>query len=134
MILYSVGLLIVIQIFPYGRDHTNPAVIAEPNWDSQATRNLVVRACFDCHSNETVWPWYSHIAPVSWQVYQDVILGRAELNFSEYGLHEIDVDEIAEEILDGYMPLAIYLPMHPEARLTDAERLQLVEGLRNSLP
>ena len=134
MILYIVVIFIVFQFFPYGRDQTNPAVVAEPNWDSQATRDLVVLACFDCHSNETVWPWYSKIAPVSMLVYQDVINGRRELNFSEYGEHNIDIEEITREILDGYMPLPIYLTMHPEARLTDAERAKLVEGLQNSLP
>ncbi|MEN8242152.1 MAG: heme-binding domain-containing protein [Chloroflexota bacterium] len=134
MFLYLLGIFIVFQFFPYGRDHTNPEVTAEPIWDSQTTRDLAVRACFDCHSNETVWPWYSNIAPISWQVYQDVVNGRHELNFSEYGEHKIDIEEIIDEIRDGYMPLPIYLPMHPEARLTDAERAQLIEGLKNTLP
>ena len=60
------GLFLAIQFVPYGRDHSNPPVIGEPTWNSPETRALAVRACFDCHSNETVWPWYSNIAPVSW--------------------------------------------------------------------
>jgi hypothetical protein len=74
------GTLIVIQVIPYGRDHTNPPVIEEPVWDSAQTRDLAVRACFDCHSNETVWPWYSNVAPLSWLVQSDVEEGRETLN------------------------------------------------------
>ncbi len=77
------ALFLVIQLLPFGRDHTNPVVVSEPNWDSPATRSLAQRACFDCHSNESVWPWYSNIAPVSWLVYNDVIEGRSQMNFSD---------------------------------------------------
>ena len=75
---------LVVQVIPYGRDHTNPPVAAEPLWDSPQTRDLAVRACFDCHSNETEWPWYSNVAPISWLVQRDVEEGREELNFSEW--------------------------------------------------
>ena len=60
------GLFVLIQLVRFGRNHTNPPVAQEPSWDSTETRALAERACFDCHSNETVWPWYSNIAPVSW--------------------------------------------------------------------
>src|SRR5690349_11025724 len=60
------GLFLLIQAVPYGRAHTNPPVVSEPHWDSPRTRELAKRACFDCHSNETRWPWYSHVAPMSW--------------------------------------------------------------------
>ena len=63
-VIVIVGFL-AIQLVPYGRTHTNPPVTAEPAWDSPQTRALAVRACFDCHSNETVWPWYTSIAPIS---------------------------------------------------------------------
>lgn len=58
-------LILLLQLVPYGRNHTNPAVIAEPNWNSPQTRAYFYRACADCHSNETAWPWYSNIAPLS---------------------------------------------------------------------
>ena len=61
-----VGGFALTQVVPYGRNHTNPAVVYEPDWDSPETRALAERACFDCHSNETTWPWYSTIAPISW--------------------------------------------------------------------
>jgi hypothetical protein len=77
------ALVFLIQFVPYGRDHSNPAVRAEPAWDSPRTRELTVRACYDCHSNETTWPWYTNIAPISWLVQSDVERGRAELNYSD---------------------------------------------------
>ena len=57
--------MLAIQLIPYGRRHTNPPLVGEPVWDQAATRALAARACFDCHSHETRWPWYSHLAPVS---------------------------------------------------------------------
>ncbi len=74
----------LLQLVPYGRNHTNPPVAAEPAWASAQTRALAVRACFDCHSNETTWPWYSNVAPVSWLIQRDVDEGRRRLNFSEW--------------------------------------------------
>lgn len=121
-------LFIVIQLVPYGRDHSNPAVVAEPAWDSPITRDLAVRACFDCHSNETVWAWYSHVAPISWLVQRHVDEGREELNFSEWHLPQ-EVDEAAETVRDGSMPTRDYVLAHPEARLSDEERRVLTAGL-----
>jgi hypothetical protein len=72
------------QVIPYGRSHSNPPVQAEPRWDSPATRDLAVRACYDCHSNQTTWPWYPNVAPVSWLLQRDVSGGRATLSFSEW--------------------------------------------------
>ena len=130
------GLLVgfaAIQLVPYGRDHTNPPVTAEPAWDSPRTRELATQACFDCHSNETTWPWYSNIAPVSWLVYHDVIEARDRMNFSEWGRPHPGIDQVIEEIEEGGMPLPQYLLMHPNARLSVQEREALIEGLRKSL-
>ena len=125
-----VGFLL-LQLVPYGRNHTTPPVVAEPNWDSPETRALAERACFDCHSNETVWPWYSHVAPVSWLVQRDTMEGREHLNFSTWGRGgEEDGEEMAEVIAEGEMPPAIYLVTHPEARLTAAEKQALMQGLQ----
>lgn len=123
--------LVLIQFVPYGHDHGNPPVIIEPNWDSARTRELAVRACFDCHSNDTVWPWYSSIAPISWLVYRDVIKGRQYVNYSEWGQQGTNEEahEAGETVLEGEMPVPIYLFTHPEARLTDAERQELAAGL-----
>jgi hypothetical protein len=125
------GLLIQLVPLP-GRGH-NPAVVSEPNWDSPQTRLLAKRACFDCHSNETVWPWYSYVAPVSWLIYRDVTEGRSHLNFSDWNQGNRGAGEIAEVIQEGEMPPAIYLLQHPTARLTDAGKQQMITGLENTL-
>jgi hypothetical protein len=88
-----------------------------------------VRACFDCHSNETVWPWYSNIAPVSWLVQNDVNEGRGRLNFSEWGRGETEIDEVGEVIRRGEMPPSYFVILHPDARLTAAEQEALIRGL-----
>jgi mono/diheme cytochrome c family protein len=133
LLLGVVALGAAIQLVPYGRDHSNPPVTAEPQWDSAATRDLAKRACFDCHSNETVWPWYSNVAPVSWLVQHDVNEGREHLNFSEWDKPQKDADEAAKAVREGEMPLPIYLPTHPEARLTDAEKQALIAGLEATI-
>lgn len=136
IIKWGVGLLVagfvLLQLVPYGRNHTNPPVQNEPNWDSPETKALAERACFDCHSNESIWPWYSNVAPISWLVQHDVEEGRQKLNFSEWGTRGEGEEggEMVESIDRGRMPPAIFLITHPEARLTDAELEQLAQGLR----
>ncbi len=127
------GLLVAIQLVPYGREHTNPPVTAEPPWDSPRTRELAVRACFDCHSNASRWPWYSHVAPASWLVQRDVDEGREHLNLSEWHRPQKDADEAAEMLAEGEMPPWFYLPLHADARLDAAEKAELERGLAASL-
>ncbi|MFQ3631160.1 heme-binding domain-containing protein [Roseiflexus sp.] len=122
-------LVLLMQLIPYGREHTNPPVIAEPAWDSPQTRALFFRACADCHSNETTWPWYSNIAPASWLITRDVTQGRAEFNVSEWGRPDNDGDDAAKLVQNGEMPPWFYLPLHPEANLSPVERQQLINGL-----
>lgn len=123
------GLVLIAQFVPYGHDHSNPPIVAEPVWNSPATRELAERACFDCHSNQTRWPWYSHVAPMSWLVQNHVDEGRQVLNFSEWSRGNSEADEAAETVREGEMPPRSYLLLHPEARLTDTERQQLARGL-----
>src|SRR5512136_1021649 len=124
---------ILIQFLPYGHDHTNPPVAAEPQWDSQQTHDLVTRACYDCHSNQTTWPWYSNIAPVSWLIQHDVQQGRARLNFSQWGASSRGADDVAEQIQRGSMPQWYYVLLHPSANLTADEKQVLIKGLQASL-
>jgi mono/diheme cytochrome c family protein len=132
-ILFLVGVLglLLIQLVPYGRDHTNAAVVREPAWDSPATRATAVIACFDCHSNETVWPWYSNIAPISWLLQHDVDEGRKKLNFSNW----TEGQGLAAPLLveSDKMPPLRYVLAHPEARLSDADKAALIEGLTATL-
>jgi len=83
----------------------------------------------DCHSNETEWPWYSSVAPISWLVQHDVEEARSHFNVSEWGRAKNHGDEAAKEVRDGEMPPWFYRPAHPEARLSDAERQELIAGL-----
>jgi hypothetical protein len=132
IVIIGVIVFIVLQVIPYNRNHTNPPVVSEPKWDSPATREFAVRACFDCHSNETVWPWYSNIAPVSWLVQQDVDQGRRRLNFSDWA-NTREKGEIVEVISGGYMPPSKYLLMHPNAKLTQAEKDAFLIGIKATI-
>jgi hypothetical protein len=117
----------VAQFFQPAR--TNPpvdpaasfAVVAKPSGTVVA---VVERACRDCHTNHTVWPWYSKVSPISWLVASDVEEGRARLNFSQWSIYgpemtQIRLREACEEVKAGKMPLPHYVPLHPEARLSD---------------
>ncbi len=84
-------------------------------------------SCFDCHSNHTVWPWYTNIAPVSWLVSDDVVRGRKKLNFSEWGKmtdskREKKLQDICDEVTEGEMPLNKYLIIHSDAKLSQADK------------
>ena len=127
------GTFLVIQLVPYGRDHTNPPVTGEPMWDASATRALARQACFDCHSNETDWPAYASIAPVSWLVQHDVDEGRAVLNFSEWTRPQKEAKEAAAEVREGEMPPAAYKLIHAHARLDAADLHRLAQGLTQTL-
>ena len=123
-----VGAFLLIQVIPYGRDHTNPPVTAEPAWDSRQTRALAAAACFDCHSNETEWPWYTNVAPMSWLIQRDVDEGREALNFSEWDRPQ-HAEDVGEVIREGEMPPLTYRILHSGARLSDAEKARLIAGL-----
>lgn len=154
IVIAAIALFVLIQIVPYGRAHANPQVVAEPKWDSPQTRELAARACFDCHSNETVWPWYSNIAPVSWLIQHDVEDGRRRLNMSEVGVARPRPEgdfrpeggeegegeggegreggDVAELVRSGEMPPWYFTIMHPNAKLTAAEKEALIAGLQAS--
>ena len=130
--LVLVVLLVAVQFVPYGRSHSNPPVAKEPAWDSPRTRELAARVCFDCHSNETHWPWYAHVAPASWLLQSDVEEGREHLNFSEFDRTQRHADEAAHELEEGEMPLWFYTPLHLGARLDEAETKELVAGFEKT--
>ncbi len=107
-------------------EKSNPAGHSDGSMDP-AIQSLLSRVCYNCHSNKTVWPWYSDMAPVSWLVASDVRDGRRHVNFSEWDTYGRDVQArmlkaIAEEVQDGGMPPWYYSLVHREARLTQAER------------
>uniref|UniRef100_A0A832MJN2 Haem-binding domain-containing protein n=1 Tax=Eiseniibacteriota bacterium TaxID=2212470 RepID=A0A832MJN2_UNCEI len=121
-----------IQLVPVRRD--NPPVGFEVE-APPAVREVLERACYDCHSNRTRWPWYGRIAPVSWLVARDVHKGRRELNFTEWPAFDFEEQEhlladIAKQVERRRMPLPIYLTLHPEARISAGERRALVAWAR----
>jgi Haem-binding domain len=132
--LVAIALFALIQAVPYGRDHSNPPVTLEPKWDSAQTRALAVRACFGCHSNETTWPWYSNVAPMSWLVQRDVDGGRSTFNFSEWNRpQDVGTDGLAEAIRGGSMPPWFYVLLHSNAKLSQPEKDALIRGLNATL-
>lgn len=110
-------------------DSTNPPIDSDIPTSTEV-KSTLRRVCYDCHSNETEWPWYSHIAPISWFLAWDVREGRAELNFSTWSQYSTQqqlkkLKESWEQITKDEMPPWFYLLLHPEAQLSAAERVLL---------
>jgi cytochrome c551/c552 len=127
MVLVALAVLVLIQLVPVTRD--NPPDRRGPGASPEVTA-LLRRACYDCHSHETVWPWYSGIAPVSWLVAHDVHEGREKLNLST--LQDISAEtqvkvraKALQEVEEGEMPMWYYLPMHPQAKLSEQDKAVL---------
>jgi hypothetical protein len=119
----------IIQFIPHSLPHENPPVTSEPQWNSAETRATFFNACADCHSNETVFPCYSNVAPISWLIESDVQSGRERFNVSEWDRKKQNGDEASEEVQQGSMPTGLYLLMHSSANLNAAEKKKIVEGL-----
>lgn len=131
----GVGILVfaLIQLIPFGHEHTNPATVSEPKWSSPEARVLVKENCFQCHSNETNWTWYSNIAPASWLIQFDVNAGRRKFNFSDWNKRPGELDEMIQTIQEGEMPPIQYTLFHPNARLNDQQKQDLIKALESSL-
>jgi len=129
------GALIIIQFIPV----SYPEVIGEnkddliKNSDIPDDITLVLRtSCYDCHSNETKYPWYSYIAPIKWLIIRDIDYGRDDLNFSEWhNLKPRDkiklLNAISEEVEEGNMPMPIYTLIHRNASLDDDQKKLLID-------
>ncbi|MDT8323940.1 MAG: heme-binding domain-containing protein [Bacteroidota bacterium] len=124
-------LLIVILIQIPQADRSNPPVTGDLQAPGEV-KALLKESCYDCHSNETCWPWYSYVNPVGWLVAQDVDEGRAHLNFSEWNTYDARKqyhakEEIVEVLDAGEMPLPSYLLLHSEAELTP-EKIRVIRN------
>ena len=127
--LTSVVALLLIQLLPSGR--SNPPVVQAQTIERTLTvpadvKAILDRSCKNCHSNETVWPWYAHVAPASWLLVMDVNHAREEMNFSEWGVENVDAQrdsllEICRKVKAGAMPLRSYTILHRDAVLTPAD-------------
>lgn len=123
-------LLVGSQLFPV--DTANPPADGPMAMPEGEVGQLLRDACMDCHSNETVWPWYAHVTPVKFLLASHVKEGRRKLNFSTWAQRTPDrqarkLGEVADLVREGEMPEGTYTWMHPEARLTDAQRQVIVE-------
>ena len=128
------ALAVVIQlvpqsVFPITNPPVNPANTIESSAHAllPAVTAILERSCYDCHSNRTVWPWYSKVAPVAWLVSNDVTEARREVNFSDWAQYNPKraahkLKEICEQVDQGEMPLWYYKPMHPASKLSDADK------------
>ena len=134
-VLIGIGILgfALIQLVPFGHEHTNPPTISEPQWSSPEARALVKENCFQCHSNETNWTWYSNISPASWLIQFDVNEGRDKFNFSDWNNNPMELDELTEAVQEGEMPPVQYWMFHPGARLNDQQKQELINALESSI-
>ena len=129
------GFVVLVVLFlgaqAFQPDRTNPPVDETQTIYASLhvpleVRSILERSCNDCHSHQTIWPWYSYVAPTSWLTASDVQTGRRMLNLSTWGTYKKSrmlnkLDQISDQLSDGKMPLRKYLLMHPNAKLSKAE-------------
>lgn len=128
-------ILVVLQIIPSGQPvviEDNPNDLLLNNEVPQEVESMLRAACYDCHSNESKYPWYAYIAPVSFLVNRDIRVGREEMNFSDWeSFSKVErakhLDGIIEAVEAEEMPMPIYPPLHPEAKLSDEDRQILMD-------
>jgi len=133
---YSVfGIIILMQVYPVSQPEVfsdNPNDLLKNVEVPENISSMLKSACYDCHSNESVYPWYTNIAPVKWLIYRDINVGREALNFSNWTLlSKVEMagalDEINDEVSEGDMPMKIYPITHPDAKLSDEDRQAIVD-------
>jgi Haem-binding domain len=130
-----IGLLLVIQLYPVNRDNPQSDPQLEIKLQPEV-KQIIEKACYDCHSNKSNWPWYSYVAPVSWFVASHVQEGRHEMNFSVWQDYtqkrkSKKLGEIVEEIEEGEMPLPPYKITHSEANLSDEEIATIINWAKS---
>jgi len=135
-ILLGIGLvLIAIQFIQPARNISSQILatdISKTVKVSDSVQAVLKKACYDCHSNNTNYPWYSNIQPVGWFLANHVSEGKKRLNFSEFGSYpqrrqQSKLNDIANEVQDGGMPLSSYTLIHKEARLTENEKSLVIK-------
>ncbi|OYT17669.1 MAG: cytochrome C [Bacteroidetes bacterium 4572_77] len=138
IIIFFVALFVLMQFFGINKnnresDPQNDFIFQEAPLPNIAI--MIKNTCYDCHSNQTIWPWYSNIAPISWMVEKHVVEGRETLNFSnwnDYNQEDRDyiIKEMIEEIKENTMPLPSYNTTHQKANLTVAQKIDLIKWLK----
>jgi hypothetical protein len=132
---FAVGTIVILVALQFKTvDRSNPPVQSDIGTSAEI-KEMLRRACYDCHSNETNWPWYSYVAPMSWFVAGHVDHGRGHLNYSEWPAFDLEeqehlFEEMWEMLSEGEMPLKSYTLIHRDARLSDTEREVLLQWVR----
>ena len=131
----ALGLLVVFAALQLKQpDRANPPVETDVGAPAEVNE-ILRRACYDCHSHETRWPWYGYVAPLSWCLDDDIREARGELNFSRWPAHDFEEQryifkDIRKQILENKMPLKSYRIMHAGARLSQADKEILLNWAR----
>lgn len=130
VLLWVMVIFVLIQLVPI--DRTNKPVDKKQNFvdvlqSPKQVQEILKNACYDCHSNEVKYPKYAYVAPISWSVKHHINEGRERVNFSEWTSYNAEqkdhiLDDVIESVQNKEMPLKGYIPMHPEANLTDVQR------------
>ena len=133
VLISCIGGLVIAQVAPIPPAE-NPPVGQEVPANVEV-RGILRTSCYDCHSNETNWPWYSHVVPSKWFVRKHVVEGRRQLNFSTWGQYSPEraankMEEVVERIEEGAMPMSSYLRLHGEAVLSKAQQQALLDWAR----
>jgi hypothetical protein len=141
------GLLAVFIIIQFFQPEKNESVAATPNdlfahyQAPDSLKQLIKTSCYDCHSNNTVYPWYSKIQPVAWWLNDHITVGKKKFNFSEFATYtpkkaDHKLEELVEMVKENEMPLKSYSLIHTDAKLTDAQRVSMTtwaEGIRKEI-
>lgn len=140
VLLMILAVVVLLQLIPV--DRSNPEYdegkdFLSATQASTEVTEIVKAACYDCHSHQTVWPWYAYVAPASWVISNHVEEGRDELNFSEWteyetGKKDHKLEECIEALTEGWMPEQSYVRLHKEAKLTDEQRAVLVNFFKET--
>lgn len=133
VVVVAVVAFVALQVVPYGHDHTNPRVTMDAPWPSQQAAAIARASCYDCHSNETKWRWYTNIAPASFYTVHDVKEARAALNFSQWDQPQ-RAHELEEVIREGSMPPREYTILHRGTSLSAAEKKTLLDAIASMDP
>lgn len=141
-ILPALGIILILMQF-IRIDKTNPPIDTKLDFltnanASEAVSAKIVAACYDCHSHDTAYPWYTNVAPVSWWIKGHINGGRKHLNFSNWGEYEKGkqdhkIEECVEMLQNKWMPLGTYTWLHPEAKMTDEEYKEMIAFFKSQL-
>lgn len=134
ILLAAIVLFVLAQLVPVSRTNPPPQGVVDA---PPAVKAILERSCYDCHSRETRWPWYAHVAPASWLVAYDVHHARKHLDFTAWDTYTPKrrakkIGAAWDEVHEGDMPLFYYLPLHPKARLSDADKQLIHEWARSA--